>query len=67
MFWLVLVAGLIFILYNIFFNSGGTAKFKSDLPKEKNNIKKKKGLLICSSILFAVSLALLIVALISFL
>lgn len=67
MLWLIVVAGVLFILYNLFFNSGGNAKYKSDLPQSKEHAKKKKGIIICFSILSGISLVLLIVAMISFL
>lgn len=67
MMWLVVIAGVLFVLYNIFFNTGGNAKYKSDLPKTPENAKKRKGVIICFSILSVLSLALLTVALISFL
>lgn len=66
MFWLVLIGGIGFILYNIFLNSGGQAKFKSDLPKTEISTKKV-GLIVCFSILSVLTLVLLILSLISFL
>jgi len=65
-FWLVLIAGVGWILFNIFLNSGGQAKFKSDLPKTEKS-KKKVGYIICFSILSVLTLVLLIVAMISLL
>lgn len=66
--WLILIGGLVFIIFQIFLSSGGKTKFKSDLPKTDTVIKKKKvGLIVCFSILSVLSLALLIVGLISFL
>lgn len=66
MVWIVLIAGIGWILFNIFLNSGGQAKFKSDLPMLEKP-KRKVGLIICFSILSVLTLVLLIVALISFL
>lgn len=66
--WLIVIAGLGFILFQVFLSSGGKTKFKSDLPKTDTVIKRKKvGLIVCFSILSVLSLGLLIVALISFL
>lgn len=68
MYWLIVIVGLGFILYNIFFSSGGKTKFKSDLPKSETQVVKKKvGVIVCFSLLSVISLVLLIVALISFL
>lgn len=66
MIWLVLIGGIGFILYNIFLNSGGQAKFKSDLPKTEKP-KKKVGIVVCFSILSVLTLVLLVLSLISFL
>lgn len=66
MVWFILIVGIGWILFNIFLNSGGQAKFKSDLPKQ-GKPKRKVGLIICFSILSVLTLVLLIVALISFL
>ena len=38
---IILIAGIGFILYQIFLNSGGNAKFKSDLP-EGIKVKSKR-------------------------
>lgn len=64
---LVVIGGIIYLIYQIFFNSGGKAKFKSDLPKTEQSSKKKVGIWICFSILLLISLALLIRAIILFL
>lgn len=43
--WLILITGLIFILYSIFFSSSNKSKFSSDLPKDgKPFYKTKKGI-----------------------
>lgn len=66
--WLIVIAGVGFVLFQIFLSSGGRTKFKSDLPKTETSKKKKKVvILVCSSILSVLSLALLVLALISFL
>lgn len=39
---LIILGGLIFIVYNLVFSSGGKSKFRSDLPKTKEVVKKKK-------------------------
>lgn len=66
---LVLVAGVVFILYQLFFNAGGNAKFKSDLPaSDKVTVRRKRMVLIaCFSILCVIFLGLLIALLISLL
>lgn len=40
MMFLVLIAGIIFLLFQIFVSKGGKAKFKSDLPKIKKERKQ---------------------------
>lgn len=67
LYWLIVIAGVIFLLVQIFLSTGGKAKFKSDLPKTKELTKKRKVVIVCSSILCVISLVLLIVALISWL
>lgn len=42
---IVLVAGVLYLLFNIFVNSGGKAKFKSDLPPTEQ--VKKRGKVKC--------------------
>jgi hypothetical protein len=32
-FWLILIAGVIFLIFQVFVSTGGKAKFKSDIPK----------------------------------
>lgn len=63
---LLIVSGIVFIVVQLFFSSGGKAKFKSDLPKAEKP-KKRKGFVACSLILSVISLGLLTVAMISFL
>ena len=66
--WLVVIAGVIFVLFQIFLSSGGRTKFKSDLPKTDIVVRKKKvGIIICFSILSVLALALLTVVFISLL
>ena len=62
---LLIVSGIAFIVIQLFFSSGGKAKFKSDLPKVEK--PKKKVFIACSLILSVISLGLLIAAMISFL
>ena len=66
---IILIAGIGFILYQIFLNSGGNAKFKSDLPEGiKVKSKRKRVVMVaCSLILCVISLVLLIALLISLL
>lgn len=64
---LIILGGLIFILYNLVFSSGGKSKFRSDLPKTKEVVKKKKVVVVCFSVLCVISLAMLVLALISWL
>lgn len=66
---IILIAGIGFILYQIFFNSGGNAKFKSDLPESVKVKSKRKRVVIvaCSLILSVISLVLLIALLTSLL
>lgn len=65
---LIIIGGFGYILFQIFLSSGGKTKFRSDLPKTQEIINQKKvGFWVCFSILSGISLALLIVALISFL
>ena len=66
---IILIAGIGFILYQIFLNSGGSAKFKSDLPEGiKVKSKRKRVVMVaCSLILCVISLVLLIALLISLL
>lgn len=66
---LILVAGVLFILYQIFLNSGGNVKFKSDLPEsvKANSKQKRKVIIACFLILSVISLVLLIALLISLL
>lgn len=64
---LIILGGLIFIVYNLVFSSGGKSKFRSDLPKTKEVVKKKKVVLVCFSVLCVISLAMLVLALISWL
>lgn len=71
-FWIILIAGIIFVIYNILLGGSSTSKFKSDLPKTgvagvKAKPKVRKGVLVACLILFAVSLALLVLTVISFL
>lgn len=50
---LVLIGGIIFILYSIFFSGSSKSKFSSDLPKDKKVpfYKTKKGIvLLCLAI-----------------
>lgn len=37
--WILLIAGIGFLLFQIFVNQGSKAKFKSDLPKPKKGDK----------------------------
>lgn len=64
---LIILGGLIFIVYNLVFSSGGKSKFRSDLPKTKEVVKKKKVVVVCFSVLCVISLAMLVLALISWL
>lgn len=66
---LIIIFGALFIVWQLFFSTGGKAKFKSDLPAKPAaaSVKKRKGVIICLSILCAISLALLVAAMISFL
>lgn len=64
---LIILGGLIFILYNLVFSSGGKSKFRSDLPKTKEVVKKKKVVVVCFSVLCVISLVMLVLALISWL
>lgn len=68
LYFLIIIGGFGYILFQLFLSSGGRTKFKSDLPKtDVVKVKRKWGILICFSILSLVTLALLIVALISLL
>lgn len=52
--WLVLIVGVLFLLFQIFVNTGGKAKFKSDLqPTEQT---KKRGKIKCFLILSGICL-----------
>ena len=64
---LIILGGLIFIVYNLVFSSGGKSKFRSDLPNTKEVVKKKKVVVVCFSVLCVISLAMLVLALISWL
>ena len=64
---LLIVSGAAFILWQLFFSSGGKAKFKSDLPVTKEAVKKKKVVVACSLILSVLTLVLLVLTVISFL
>ncbi len=71
-FWAILIAGIIFVIYNILLGGSSTSKFKSDLPKSgtadtKAKPKVRKGVLVVCLISSAVSLALLVLTVISFL
>ena len=66
--WLVVIVGFLYVLFQIFLSSGGKTKFKSDLPKtDILTNKKKMGVKICLLSLCAISLVMLVVAMISFL
>ena len=67
-YFLVIIGGLGYILFQIFLSSGGRTKFKSDLPKTDTvKVKRKWGIIICFSILCLITLVLLIVSIRSFL
>lgn len=71
-FWMVLIGGILFVLYNIVLGGSATSKFKSDLPKPgttdtKARPKLRKGVLVACLILSVISLALLVLTVISFL
>lgn len=66
-FWIILVVGIIWILFNIFLNSGGQAKFKSDLPVTEQSKKKKKVIKLCFLSLCLISLVMSIALIISLL
>lgn len=64
---LILIAGVGYIVFNIFLSSGGQAKFKSDLPKTEQAIFKRKWVILtCFSILCLLILVLLIAFIRSF-
>lgn len=71
LFWVILVGGILFVLYNVFFGGNTTSKFKSDLPTSDKGFlakaKKRKGVFVLCLILCGISLVLLILSLISFL
>lgn len=71
LFWVILIGGVLFVLYNILFGGNTTSKFKSDLPAPEKGfvakVKKRKGVFALCLILSVISLALLILSLISFL
>lgn len=64
MFWLILIGGIGFIIYTVFFGSGQKSKFKSDLPMDKVSwYKTKKGVVIfCLGILLTLFSVYLIVS-----
>lgn len=47
MFWIILIGGIAFIVYQIFFGSGQKSKFKSDLPTNKVPWYKNKKGVVC--------------------
>lgn len=53
--WLVVIAGVVFLLFNIFFFQGSAPKFKSDLPN--TDIMKKRGKVKCFILLSLICLA----------
>lgn len=58
---IVLLCGLGFLAFQIFVNTGGKAKFKSDLPKTET--VKKRGKIKCYTILSLTLLAVLLLML----
>lgn len=70
-YWIIVILGVLFVLFQIFFGGSSVAKFKSDLPASGTDgttkPKKRKGVLALCLILSVVSLGMLVASLISFL
>ena len=71
LYWFIVIVGLMFLLFQIFFGGASVAKFKSDLPSNGTDgsakPKKRKGVIALCLILSVVSLGMLVASLISFL